>query len=98
MNLGVNMKVIFLTSGAVALVTVLLLNPAGATWLQTAEPEQTMPPGVTEEFWVPLSARAGIVLSSAEINQDMRGLLFVEMDGQWINVQLTGDPRLRPLH
>ncbi len=80
------MKSLFLAVLMVALVAVVLLNPARATLAQT---EPAMPPGVSEESWIPLSGRAGILITRLGSGTGgPQGRVVVEIDGQWTDIDL----------
>ena len=82
------MKSLFVALLAIALVTVVLLNPTRATLAQT---EPAMPPGVSEESWIPLSDRAGILITRTG-PRDLQGRVVIEIDGQWEGVDLINRP------
>ena len=72
---------------AIALLTVFLLNPARTTLAQTGP---AMPPGVSEESWIPLSDRSGILITrSGSDTNDPQGRVIVEIDGQWTDIDLV---------
>ena len=79
-----------------AVVAVFLLNPARATLAQT---EPAMPPGVSVESWIPLSDRAGILITRSESRQGQppQGRLVVEIDGQWTDMNLISRGGVTPL-
>ena len=83
------MKSLFFGLLAIAVVAVFLLNPTRTTLAQT---EPAMPPGVSEESWIPLSDRAGILITRPprELRpaQPPQGRVVVEIDGQWTDIDL----------
>ena len=90
------MKPAFFTLLTLALAAVLLLSPAGAALL-AQEPAPSRPPGVPEASWIPLSERAGILVTRLRPN-GVDGRLMIEINGRWINANLTADPRILPAH
>jgi hypothetical protein len=79
-----------------AVVTVFLLNSTPTILAQT---EPAMPPGVNAESWIPLSDRAGILITRSEARQGQppQGRVVVEIDGQWTDMNLISRGGMTPL-
>ena len=91
------MKPLFLALTVLTLAAVFLLNPARATLAQT---EPAMPPGVSAEAWIPLSDRAGILITSpgSPPARQPHGRMVVEIDGQWTDIDLINRGGMTPLN
>ena len=85
------MKSLFFAFLAIALVAVVLLNPPRATLAQT---EPAIPPGVSEESWIPLSDRAGILITRTS-PRNLQGRVVIEINGQWAGIDLKRPGRDR---
>ena len=96
------MKSLFFAFLAIALVAVVLLNPPRATLAQT---EPAIPPGVSEESWIPLSDRAGILITrigprnliTTTPPRNLQGRVVIEIDGQWAGIDLINRGGITPL-
>ena len=86
------MKSLFFAFLAIAL-AVVLLNPKRATLAQT---EPAIPPGVSEESWIPLSDRAGILITRTG-PRNLQGRVVIEIDGQWAGIDLINRGGITPL-
>ena len=90
------MKSLFLALAVLTLAAVFLSNPARATLAQT---ESAMSPGVSAEVWIPLSDRAGILITrSGSPPQQPQGRMVVEIDGQWTDIDLINRGGMTPLN
>ena len=89
------MKPLFLAILVAAVATAFLINPAQTTLAQT---EPTQPPGVSEDSWIPLSDRAGILITVIRSGTNRpQGRVLVEIDGQWTDIDLLSRSGFVPL-
>jgi hypothetical protein len=87
-----------------ALVIGLIAVLAVGTLARTQPEDPTLPPGVSEEEWIPISDSLGIAVTGMRIGPSGQtlasGMVMARFEGEWIifeNVAPPSLPRVQPL-